>query len=211
MPLTRNQKIGIAVGVGGIIALIGFSANASDDTPTGPPAGECPEGFIRTPDPANPGQFICMRGPDLPDVDDDVDDEPDNGPDDPFEPPPPNCNYAGCGAPFDNSHPHPGVLALRLTNLGYPINAIGIGQNGSTIAVNPARAIVREFQRDYNAVRAGNPIFAASPLAFAPIVAGPKLGTDGLIGNMTIAAIDRAIKAAQNANTTWLAAVELST
>lgn len=158
------------------------------------------------------------KADDLPDVDPDLPPPPPPDPiipppadlDDPLPPKPPSCTYSGCGPAFDNSHPHPGVLAIRLNNLGYPINAIGIGQNGSTIAVNPARAIVREFQRDYNAVRKGNPIFNASPLAFAPIVAGPSLKTDGLIGTNTIAAITRAQTAVTNASTTWKAAIEIS-
>lgn len=124
----------------------------------------------------------------------------------PPPPPAPNkaCNYSGCGAQFDSAHQTPAFYQQRLQILGYPINPAG------SIISGVAMTIIREFQRDYNAVRADPPVFAASPLALAPIAAGPKLDTDGLIGNNTIAAIERAHTAILSANTTWGAVVELS-
>jgi hypothetical protein len=72
------------------------------------------------------------------------------------------------------------------------------------------RKWIREFQRDSNAVRADPPVPAISPLAFAPIAAAPKLGEDGLVGERTIAAVERAHTASNNGGMTWLAAVELA-
>lgn len=197
MPLTRNQKIGIGVAVAGAVALIGFSANASD-TPSGPPTGECPEGFIRQPDPNHPGQFICVRGPDIEPPDNDLPDVDDI--DDPLPPPPPQCNYSGCGPQFNNGHAAPAYYALRIQQLGYPINVPPIAANGSTIAVNPARAIIREFQRDYNAARTAQTVQPTPP----------KLGEDGLVGNATIAAIENAHKWVQTLNLPWVDIVELA-
>lgn len=193
MPLSRNQKIGVAVAAG--LALFAFAgaANAADVIPGDddePDDDACPPGTHAVP--GLDGSSTCV-----PDVVPDPDDL-----DDPLPPPPPQCNYAGCGNQFDNSHSHPSVYALQLQELGYPINVVGIAANGSTIAVNPARGLVREFQRDYNAVKAGGGV--------AAINAGPTLGTDGLVGNMTIAAIKRAKDAVNLLNLPWVDIVELA-
>lgn len=204
MPLSSAQKKGVAVGVGllALLALAG-AANASDDTDDTDddddvPPLPCPPGFVELIQPN--GQRTCVRGPDLPDPNDD----------DPLPPKPNVCNYSGCGNPFDNTHPSPGVIAQRLSTLGYPINFVAIANNGSLIAVEPARGIVRDFQRDSNLVHDDPPAPASSPLAFAPIAAAARLADDGLAGNNTIAAITRAITAQNNSGMTWLAAVELS-
>ncbi len=193
MPLSRNQKIGVAVAVGlGVFALAG-AANAADVIPGDddqPDDETCPPGFH--PQPNVDGTSTCVADivPDPTDLDD------------PLPPKPPMCNYAGCGGAFDNNHEHPSVYALQLQELGYPINVVGIAANGTTIAVNPARGLVREFQRDYNAVKAGGGVTA--------IKNGPTLGTDGLVGNQTIAAIKRAKDAVVLLNLPWVDIVELA-
>lgn len=208
MALSKGKKIAIGLGV---LALgLGFAgaANADDDVlpdddddPNAPPS--CPLGQVPQIQPD--GSWACVPiaivDPVFPPADDD---------DDPLPPKPPTCNYSGCGPAFDGSHQHPSIYAQKLIDLGYPINIAGIAANGSFIAVSPQRDVVREFQRDYNAVRASPPAPAASPLAFAPIAAAGALAEDGLIGNKTIAALDRAWKAVTNSGMTWLAAVELS-
>jgi hypothetical protein len=184
-------------------------ANAADADGGGEEPGDCPEGFVPLFNPQT-GQWSCVRAPENGGDDTPPPPPDDGGIDDPLPPKPAKCNYSGCGAQFDGSHSHPGVYAQAISQLGYPINFVAIGQNGSLIAVAPARNLVREFQRDYNAVRASPPAPAVSPLAFAPIAAGPKLAEDGFVGDQTIAAIGRAKTAVNNSGMTWLAAVELS-
>jgi hypothetical protein len=131
------------------------------------------------------------------------DTEDDNGFDDPLKPIDVKvCNFSGCGPAFDKNHETPAYYALRIQQLGYPINAAGIAANGSFIAVNPQRQWVREFQRDSNAVRAAD--------SYDPITEAGKLDEDGLVGNMTIAAINRAHQAVQVLGLPWLDIVELA-
>jgi len=198
MALSNKQKAGIGIGVGALLLLGAAGAANADDTPTDdddgggdlppPPPGPCPPGQVRIGD-------VCVVPPPPPD--------------------PKKCNYSGCGPQFDNNHPSPVTLAIRLQQLGYPINptAPGWSQIQAT-----SMAIWREFQEDYNHVRAGNGLAgpaalraaAGAPAALAAIKAGPKLATDGLVGNNTIAALNRATALVPAINLSWDNCVRLA-
>lgn len=154
MALSRAAKVGIAAVAA--LALFGFAGDAladvvdDDDTPPPPPPPDIP------PIPAF---------------------DPDD--DDPLPPKPMVCNFSGCGPKFDSTHSAPTYYALRLQQLGYPINPAVQGFN---IVSNANRSIVREFQRDWNHVKPTVPGWAGKAL----------LDDDGLVGNLTIDAINKA-------------------
>jgi len=180
MALSTKQKTGIGIVVGAAI-LLGFAGAASaDDDPAGPP------------DPPDP--------PDGP-----PDNPLDDPPNDPLPPPPPGkCNYSGCGPAFDGTHASPVYYALRLQQLGYPINVSAVGVNNSTIAVQPQRGYFVHFQRHFNTVRAntaGFPPITAAKLA--PLKSVIALGTDGLVGDKTILALQLAHNAVSATGITW--------
>lgn len=137
--------------------------------------------------------------------------------DEPLPPKPNTCNYSGCGSPWDDTHQHPSIYAQRLIDLGYPMPIVQIAQNGTLIAVSPARNTIREFQRDFNAVRASNgfagPAAAAgqsATLALGTLKSGPKLGEDGLYGVNTITANVRAQSLVNQSGVSWANIVALS-
>lgn len=185
MPLTSSQKKGAAV-VGGLaLALIAVgAANASDDVDDGgdDDGGDDNDDLIIVDPPVlcPPGQVlingVCVVPPPAPN--------------------PINCNYLGCGAAFDGPQAALGntaiTVGIRLQQLGYPLNPAA---GNFTLISAYAMSVVREFQRDYNAVRAGG--------GYDPISNNPKLDTDGLTGVRTIAAINRARQAVITLATSW--------
>lgn len=151
--------------------------------------------------------------PDLPPPppDDPPDNPLDDPPNDPLPPPPPGkCNYSGCGPAFDGTHASPVYYALRLQQLGYPINVSAVGVNNSTIAVQPQRGYFVHFQRHFNTVRAntaGFPPITAAKLA--PLKSVIALGTDGLVGDKTILALQLAHNAVAATGITWESLVKI--
>jgi hypothetical protein len=209
MPLTRNQKIAAAAVAG--LAVLGFAAAAKADDGTDDGGGDdpepCPFGFHRVP--TVNGGSVCV--PDIVVPSDDG-----GGGDVPFPPLPNVCNYSGCGQPFDTTHSHPSVYAIRFQELGYPMPVPAISANGSMIAVDPARSSIREFQRDFNAVKASNAINGPAALAgvaatsaLANLKASPNLSTDGLNGNNTIKAVTLAQALRNTVGLSWEAIVNL--
>lgn len=178
MALSKKAKLGIAAVAA--LALFGFgSAAAADDVVFDPPDPDPPE----PPDPENP-----LEDP----------------PDTPLPPPPPQCNYSGCGPKFDGAHAAPTYYALRIQQLGYPIDVATVAANNSTIAVQPQRGYVAHFQRHFNTVRAntaGFPPITAAKLA--PLKSVAVLGRDGLIGERTILAITLAHNAVNATGIKW--------
>jgi hypothetical protein len=188
MALSKKAKVGIAVGVG-VVALVAFGGTAlADDVVPGDEPDDEPDD--------EPGDE--PEGP-IPDFD-----EPFNSP------PPPVCNYSGCGAPFDNTHATPTALCVQLQVIGYPINCAAVAVAPGNQVVSPQRDWWRKFQRDFNRVRVSPPAPAASPLAFAPVAAHPKLAEDGLPGNRTIKALELARAASLNGQMPWPVAVQLA-
>lgn len=208
--MERSTKILIGAGLGlGALALFAGDAGATGnlggtDTPPSCPLGQVPQ---LQPD----GTWACVPmepiDADVVEVDDD----------DPLPPKPPTCNYSGCGAPFDTTHQHPSFYALRVQQLGYPIDVAAIAGNGTLIAVSPARDVFREFQRDFNAVKNSNGLNGPAALAGANAVAAlnlikgmSNLATDGLNGNNTITAVSRAQALVNAMGMSWLQIVNLS-
>lgn len=208
MPLSTKKKIAIGAGVA-LLALLGFAgaANADDtqpddDNPPPPPPDDDDIIIVEPPVFCPPGQVnvggVCIVPP---------------------PPPPANvCNYLGCGPAFDGPKAAQGItqvsIGLFLQQLGYPLNPA----SGTFSLVSLySMTIVREFQRDYNAVRTSNglsgPAAAAGPSAqqaLQAIKASSKLDTDGLVGNFTIAAINRARTLRDRLGIDWEASVNLS-
>jgi hypothetical protein len=207
MAMSNKKKAVIAGGVA-LLALLGFSgaANADDllpddDLPPPPPDDDdviivdppllCPPGQV------NVGG-VCVTPP---------------------PPPPANvCNYLGCGQVFDAPKAAQGITPITtgvfLQQLGYPLNPAA---NGFSLISGYSMAVVREFQRDYNAVRSSNglagPAAAAGATAqqrLQAIKAASSLDTDGLVGNMTLAAINRARSLRDAIGLSWEAIVNLS-
>lgn len=169
--MERNAKIGIAVLVGAAALLVAGAASAADDVLPDdlppPPDDEPPPVEV---DPVDPG--------------------------DPLPPPPAICNFSGCGPLFDGSHNTPTYYALRLQQLGYPINPAAPGWS---ILSPSSKNVVRTFQRDYNEVR-----------PTIPNNAGPELDEDGYVGNRTIFAMNRAHQLVTERIQAWSVIVSLS-
>jgi hypothetical protein len=118
----------------------------------------------------------------------------------PPAPNPINCNYVGCGPSFNwnmrDLFPNERAFGLALQQLGYIINPA----TATFSIVSPSsRAIVRQFQRDYNVARTAQTV--------EPTPSG--LATDGLIGNLTIAAIRKAQQWVQTLALPWMDIVAL--
>lgn len=181
-----------ALALGGIAALAAFAfmsgdANADDDV-VGPPE---PDDDDEDP--------IIVDPPDFEDVDP------------PPPPPPAVCNYSGCPA-FDATHKSPVYYRQRLQILGYPIIP-----NGNPISEG-SREVWSDFQRHYNDVRTGNGLAAPAQLrivqgavlALAELQTSSKLAEDGLPGNATIAALERAHRLVTTIGLSWEQCVALS-
>lgn len=102
-------------------------------------------------------------------------------------PPPPNpinCNYVGCGPAFNwtqrERYPNERAFGVALNFLSYVINP---GAANFSIVTPTSRAIVRQFQRDYNVARLAQTVMSPPPQG---------LSTDGLVGNNTIRALTNA-------------------
>lgn len=135
---------------------------------------------------------------------------------DPVEPPPPppppgKCDFSGCPE-FDATHKSPAFYMQRLQILGYVINPAG------SILSDQARSAIRKFQRDSNKVRAGKGLAApaalravqGAPIALAELQTAGKLAEDGLLGNKSIAAIERAHRLVLTIGLAWDKCVALS-
>jgi hypothetical protein len=130
----------------------------------------------------------------------------------PPPPPPPGvCDYSGCPA-FDATHKSAIYYRQRLQILGYPIIP-----NGNPISPG-SRQVWRDFQRHYNRVRSGNGlagpaqlrIVQGAVLALAEVKTSSKLAEDGLPGNSTLAALERAHRLVNTIGLAWEQCVALS-
>jgi hypothetical protein len=205
MATTTTEKILIGGAVGlAAWALFGGDSNATGNVPgdTTPPS--CGPG--RAPQLQPDGTWTCI---DI-EIGEVVIDDP--------LPPKGNiCNYSGCGSPFDDNHQPPSFYALRIQQLGYPIDVAAIAGNGTLIAVSPARNVIREFQRDFNAVKNSNGVDAPASLAGGAalnslnVIKGmADLDEDGLNGNNTITANVRAQNLVNQLGMSWLNIVNLA-
>lgn len=161
--MKRSTKIAAAAAA---LLLLGLGAKAATDD------GDEPTG----PDPEPPGPNPL----DVP-------------PDTPLPPPPPKCNYSGCGAAFDGTHAAPSYYALRLQQLGYPIDVAVVSANQSAIAVQPQRGYFALFQKHWNSLQKNTDGFPPTIAAkLKPVKDYGSLGVDGLNGERTIGAVNRA-------------------
>lgn len=110
----------------------------------------------------------------------------------PNPPKPPKCNYSGCPA-FDATHAAPSYYALRIQQLGYPIDVAAVAAKQDEITVQPQRGYVGLFQKHWNSLQKNTDGFPP-PIAvkLKPIKDYGKLGVDEWLGERTIGALDRA-------------------
>ena len=181
-----KKALTIAAVAGGALLLLGGVANAAD-----PEDDEDDDDDEEDPDPivvelaCPPGQVrvngVCVVPPPAPN--------------------PINCNYVGCGPAFNwtmrDRYPNERSFGLALQQLGYIINPAA----GNFSIVSPqSRAIVRQFQRDYNVARLAQTVQEPAPQGLA---------TDGLVGNNTIRAIANAQQWVTTLAVPWLDIVAL--
>lgn len=182
-----------AIGLGALAAFAAFAffasdANADDD--------EQPDD-----DEPDDDEPVIVDPPDFEDVD----------PPPPPPPPPGVCNYSGCPA-FDATHKSAIYYRQRLQILGYPIIP-----NGNPISPG-SREVWSDFQRHYNDVRTGSGlagpaqlrIVQGAVLALAELQTSNALSTDGLPGNATLAALERAHRLVTTIGLSWEQCVALS-